>query len=48
MNRLRTLALVGLMILGSATIALSETFEIPESVTMSPKQFEGYTPRKGM
>nr|AAB82308.1 procytochrome c3 precursor [Desulfovibrio desulfuricans] len=47
MNRLRTLALVGLMILGSATIALSETFEIPESVTMSPKQFEGYTPKKG-
>nr|P38554.1 RecName: Full=Cytochrome c3, 26 kDa [Desulfomicrobium norvegicum]AAB30388.1 octaheme cytochrome c3 [Desulfovibrio desulfuricans, Norway, Peptide, 111 aa] [Desulfovibrio desulfuricans]1CZJ_A Chain A, Cytochrome C3 [Desulfomicrobium norvegicum] len=24
-----------------------ETFEIPESVTMSPKQFEGYTPKKG-
>jgi hypothetical protein len=47
MNRLRTLALVGLILLGSATIALSETFEIPESVTMSPQHFEGYTPKKG-
>lgn len=47
MIRVRMLALVGLMVLGTAVTAMSGTFEIPESVLMSPKQFEGYTPKKG-
>lgn len=47
MIRVRMLALVGLIILGTAVTAISGTFEIPESVLMSPKQFEGYTPKKG-
>ena len=47
MIRVRMLALVGLMVLGTAVTAMSGTLEIPESVLMSPKQFEGYTPKKG-
>ena len=42
-----TLAFVAALILGCAVAAFAEKLEIPESVTMSPKQFDGYTPKKG-
>ena len=45
MKRIGLCALIGLLVFSSA--ALAATFEIPESVTMSPKRFEGYTPKKG-
>jgi DNA-directed RNA polymerase subunit RPC12/RpoP len=47
MHRIRLIALAVLLILGSAAAAIGANFEIPESVTMSPKRFEGYTPKKG-
>jgi hypothetical protein len=46
MTTLRTLALAGLLVAASAMAAAAET-PIPESVTLSPKQFQGYTPKKG-
>ncbi len=42
-----TLAFVAALILGCAVAAFAEKMEIPESVTMSPKQFDGYTAKKG-
>lgn len=47
MKRIGFFALVGFIVAGCAMSALAGTFEIPESVIMSPKQFEGYTPKKG-
>lgn len=47
MKRVGLLILVGLMVVGCATSVLAGTFEIPESVIMSPKQFKDYTPKKG-
>lgn len=47
MKRIATLVLIGLMVLAGAAVALAGNFEIPQSVTLSPKQFQGYTPKKG-
>jgi len=46
MTNLRTIVLATLLVVGSAMAAVAET-PMPESVTLSVKQFEGYTPKKG-
>ncbi len=47
MKRICTLAFVAALLMGCAVAAFAEKLEIPESVTMSPKQFAGYTAKKG-
>ena len=44
MKRIGMLVLVALMLTAGAAVA--GNLEIPESVTMSAKKFEGYTPKK--
>jgi hypothetical protein len=44
---MKHLGLAGVIVLGLSAVVAAAPMQMPESVTLSTKQFSGYTPKKG-